>query len=61
MEQRYSLPTNTHVTYGPGKISCTICQIHTFMHCFQKALAYFVTSVNYARKMLMKLTSWDNV
>jgi hypothetical protein len=31
------------------------------MQCFRNVLAYFVTAVNYARKMFMKLTPGVNL
>ncbi len=46
-----------HLSYGPGKISCTVCPLHA--GCMTRSvfsLAYFTTVVIYECKMLMKST-----
>jgi hypothetical protein len=42
-----------HVTYGSGKISCTVHCMHVSMQYCQNALPYFVTAVSWGRKMFM--------
>jgi len=35
------------ITYGPGKIRCTVHWMHTTMQCYQSALAYSAMPVRY--------------
>jgi hypothetical protein len=45
------------LTYGHGKISCTV--INASMRCFQNAPAYFHAAVSYSSKMFMKWTTYS--